>query len=150
MSLKDRIAADLKVAMKAKDQVRLDTLRSVLSAFSYGKIEAGADLGDDDQLEVVKKLAKQRSDSIEAFKKGGRAELVAKETREREILLTYLPARKTADDIRPAVRAQLESLPAAERTMAGAMKAVMPALKDDTDGNTIRQVVTEELKALGG
>src|SRR6202023_2802045 len=97
--------------MKARDQVRLDTLRSVISAFNYRRIEAGAELSDVDQVAVVQKLVKQRSDSIEQFTKAGRTELADKETREREILQNYLPAQKSADDIREIVRAALASLP---------------------------------------
>ena len=104
MTLGERIASELKEAMKAKDQVRIDTLRSALSAFSYKKIEAG------------------------------RAAL--------------LPAQKSAEDIRPAVRAALATLPPDQRNQGAAMKLVMPGLKGETDGSTIRQVVLEELGAL--
>ena len=148
MTLKDRIGAELKEAMKARDQVRIDTLRSALSAFSYKKIEAGRELAESDQVEIVRKLIKQRSDSIEEFQKGGRQDLVDKETREREILSALLPPQKGADDIRSAVRAALATLPAEQRNQGSAMKLVMPQLRGEADGNTIRQVVLEELKAL--
>jgi uncharacterized protein YqeY len=148
LTLKDRIGAELKEAMKARDQVRVDTLRSALSAFSYKKIEAGRELEESDQVEIVRKLIKQRSDSIEEFQKGRRQDLVDKETREREILSALLPPQKSADDIRPAVRAALATLPAEQRNQGSAMKLVMPQLRGEADGNTIRQVVLEELKAL--
>ena len=147
-SLKERIAADLKEAMKAKDQVRLDTLRSALSAFSYKKIEAGRELDGTDQVDVVRKLVKQRTDSIVEFERGNRPELAAKEARERDILSALLPAQKSAQDIRPAVRAALETLAPEARNTGNAMKTVMPQLKGEADGATIRQVVLEELKAL--
>ena len=69
MAVKDQITADLKEAMKARDQVRLDTLRSVLSAFTYKRVEAGHDPTDDEQLALVQKLVKQRNDSITEFGK---------------------------------------------------------------------------------
>jgi uncharacterized protein YqeY len=147
MSLKDRISGDLKDAMRAKDQLRLDTLRSAISAFSYRKIEAGRELGDDEQVDVVRKLVKQRSDSISEFGKAGRTDLVEKETRERDILAALLPAQKTAEDIRPAVRAALASLAPEQRNQGAAMKLLMPALRGETDGGTIRAVVVEELRA---
>jgi uncharacterized protein YqeY len=147
--LKDRIAADLKEAMKAKDQVRLDTLRSALSAFSYKRIEAGRELEEPDQIDVVRKLIKQRSDSIVEFEKGNRPELAAKEGRERDILAALLPAQKGPEDIRPAIRAALAALPPESRNQGAAMKTVMPVLKGEADGAVIRQVVLEELKALG-
>jgi uncharacterized protein YqeY len=150
VSLKDRITAELKVAMKARDQVRLDTLRSALSAFSYKKIEAGRELEDADQVDVVRKLVKQRTDSIVEYERGHRPELAAKEALEREILSSLLPAQKSADEIRPVVRAALAALPPEGRNQGAAMKAVMPQLKGEADGALIRQVVLDELKALAG
>jgi uncharacterized protein YqeY len=145
MSVKDQISTDLKDAMRARDQVRLDTLRSVLSAFTYKRVEAGHDLSDEEQLAVVQRLVKQRSDSIVEFEKAGRSELVAKESREREILQTYLPAQKSPDEVRALVRAALTGLPADGRNQGAAMKAVMPQLRGLADGNLVRQIVTEEL-----
>ena len=86
MTLKDRIASDLKEAMGASDQVRLDTLRSALSGFTYKTIEAGRELSDADELEAVRKQVKQRSDSLAEFEKAGRPDLVEPKRAEREIL----------------------------------------------------------------
>jgi uncharacterized protein YqeY len=144
-SVKDRISADLKEAMKARDRVRLDALRSVLSAFTYKRVEAGHDPTDDEQLAVVQRLVKQRNDSIAEFGKAGRTELVEKETRERDILQQYLPAQKSADEVRAIVRAAIAGIPAEGRNQGAAMKVVMPQLKGLADGNAVRQMVTEEL-----
>jgi uncharacterized protein len=144
-NVKEQISADLKEAMKARDQVRLDTLRSVLSAFTYKRVEAGHDPSDDEQLAVVQKLVKQRNDSIAEFTKAGRAELAEKETRERDILQHYLPAQKSADDVREIVRAAIAGIPQEGRNQGAAMKVVMPQLKGLADGNIVRQIVTEEL-----
>jgi uncharacterized protein YqeY len=149
LTLKERIASELKEAMKAREQLRVDTLRSALSAFSYKKIEAGRELEEADQVDVVRKLVKQRTDSIAEYEKGNRPELAAKEAQERDILATLLPPQKGPEDIRAFVRAALEALAPADRNQGAAMKAVMPTLKGETDGNTIRQVVLEELKSLG-
>lgn len=148
MALKETISAELKEAMKARDQVRLDTLRSALSAFSYRKIEAGRELDDADQVEIVRRLVKQRTDSIVEFERGNRPELAAKEARERDILSALLPGQKSADDIRPLVRAALEALPPEQRNVGAAMKAVMPRLRAEADGATIRQAVQDELRSL--
>src|ERR1700693_1140602 len=134
--------------MKARDQVRIDTLRSALSAFSYRKIEAGREPEESDQIDIVRKLVKQRSDSIQEFHKGGRQDLVDKETREREILNAFLPPQKSAEDIRPLVRAALATLPAEQRNQGAAMKLGLPQLRGEADGNVIRQVVVEELGNL--
>jgi uncharacterized protein YqeY len=145
MAVKDAITSDLKEAMKARDQVRLDTLRSVLSAFTYKRVEAGHDPTDDEQLAVVQKLVKQRNDSIAEYGKAGRAELVEKETRERDILTKYLPEQKSAEEVREVVKSALAGLPPEGRNQGAAMKAVMPLLKGLADGNVVRQIVTEEL-----
>jgi uncharacterized protein YqeY len=149
LTLKERIASELKEAMKAREQLRVDTLRSALSAFSYKKIEAGRELEEADQVDVVRKLVKQRTDSIAEYEKGNRPELAAKEAQERDILATLLPPQKGPEDIRAFVRSALEALAPTDRNQGAAMKAVMPTLKGETDGNTIRQVVLEELKSLG-
>jgi uncharacterized protein len=143
--LKDRIAADLKEAMRARDQLRLDTLRSALSGFTYKRSEAGADLSDADELAVVSRLVKQRADSLTEFEKAGRTELADKERAEREILMAYMPQQKSADDVRAIVREALTALPADGRNQGALMKAVMPQLKGVADGNLVRQIVTEEL-----
>ena len=143
--LKDRIASDLKEAMRARDQLRLDTLRSAISGFTYKRSEAGADLSDADELAVVSRLVKQRADSLAEFEKAGRTELAEKERAEREILMAYLPQQKSAADVRAIVREALASLPADGRNQGALMKLVMPQLKGVADGNLVRQIVTEEL-----
>jgi uncharacterized protein len=143
--LKDRIAADLKEAMRARDQLRLDTLRSALSGFTYKRSEAGADLSDADEISVVQRLVKQRADSLGEFEKAGRTELAEKERAEREILMAYLPQQMSADEIRAIVREAAASLPADGRNQGALMKLVMPKFKGVADGNQVRQVVTEEL-----
>ncbi len=148
MTPSERISGELKDAMRAKDQVRIDTLRSALSAFSYKKIEAGRELSEEDQLDVLRKQLKQRNDSIAEFTKGKRLDLVEKESRERDILAALLPAQKSAGDIRPLIRTTLAGLPPDQRNQGAAMKLVMPQLKGEADGATIREVVLEELKAL--
>jgi uncharacterized protein len=145
MSIKDDITADMKEAMRARDQVRLDTLRSVVSAFTYKRKEAAEDLSEADQLAIVQRLVKQRGDSIEQFRKAGRTELVDKETRERDILQKYLPAQKSPDEIRAAVRDALAGLPPEGRNQGALMKAVLPGFKGLADGNVVRQIVSEEL-----
>jgi uncharacterized protein len=145
--LKDRIAADLKVAMKARDQLRLDTLRSAISGFTYKRSEAGVDLSDADEVAVVQRLVKQRTDAVGEYEKAGRTDLAEKERAEREILAAYLPAQKSPDEIREVVRGIIGGLPPDGRNQGAVMKAVMPQLKGQADGNLIRTIVTEELRS---
>ena len=146
MSIKEKISADLKEAMKARDQVRMDTLRSVLSAMTYKTTESQKELSTEDELAIIQKQVKQRQDSIAEFSKAGRQELVEKETAEREILAKYLPAQKSEDEIRKIVLAIIEGLKPEERNQGAVMKVVMPQLKGIADGNLVRQVVTDALK----
>mgnify|MGYP000288807478 FL=1 len=157
MSLKEKISADLKEAMKARDQVRVDTLRSALSAFSYKKLEAKpsdkdgtasekTELSPEEELAVLQKQVKQRNDSIAEFTKANRTELVSKEVAERDILAAYLPAQKSEAEVRDLVKTIIDGLPADGRNQGAAMKAVMPQLKGVADGNLVRQIVTELLK----
>ena len=144
-ALKDRIQREMTDAMKARDQLRVDTLRSALSGFTYKRTEAGKDLSDDDELDVVRRQVKQRNDSFSEYSKVGRADLADKEARERDILMVYLPAQKSADEIRSVVKAAVAALPAEGRNAGAVMKSVMPALKGLADGNLVRQIVAEEL-----
>ena len=146
-ALKDRIAGDLKEAMKAREQLRVDTLRSALSAFTYKRTEAGNDLTDADELDVVRKQVKQRGDAFTEFQKAGRTDLADKEAKEREILLAYLPAQKSADEVRSIVKGTISELPEGKRDQGSVMKVVMPQLKGLADGNLVRQIVSEELSA---
>jgi uncharacterized protein len=131
--------------MRARDQLRLDTLRSALSGFIYKRTESGKDLTDADEIEVVTRQVKQRADSLAEFEKAGRAELAEKERKEREILLAYLPAQRSPEEVREIVQSVLAELPADQRNMGAVMKVVMPQLKGVADGNLVRQIVTEEL-----
>ncbi len=145
-TIKDRIASDLKEAMKARDQLRLDTLRSALSGFTYKRTESGVDLSDSDELEVVGRLVKQRADSVAEFERAGRTDLAEKERAEREILLAYLPAQRSPEEIREIVQRAIGELPEGTRNQGAVMKAVMPQLRGLADGNLVRQIVAEALE----
>jgi uncharacterized protein YqeY len=146
-ALKDRIAADLKEAMKARDQLRVDTLRSALSGFTYKRTEAGVDLTDADELEVVRKQVKQRNDAHAEYNKAGRSDLADKEARERDILMAYLPAQKSPEEVRTIVRAIITELPGQTRNQGAVMKLAMAQLKGVADGNLVRTTVEEELRS---
>ncbi len=144
MSVKDDISTALKEAMKARNQVKLDTLRSALSAFTYKRVEAGHDLSDEEMLDAIRKQVKQRNDSITEYVKAGRQELADKEQVERDILAEFLPATKTPEEVRSIVKTAIGSLAADARNQGAIMKIVMPQVKG-VDGNLVRTIVTEEL-----
>ncbi len=131
--------------MRARDQLRLNTLRSALSGFIYKRTEGGHELSDADELDVVRRLVKQRADSLAEFDKAGRTDLAEKERTEREILLGYLPAQRSATQVREIVQSVLAELPPESRNAGAVMKIVMPQLRGQADGNLVRQIVTELL-----
>jgi hypothetical protein len=145
-ALKERISSDLKEAMRARDQLRLDTLRSALSGFTYKRTEAGSDLSDEDEMAVVQRLVKQRNDSLAEFEKAGRQDLADKERAERDILKVYLPAQKSPEEVRDAVKAIIAELPDGAVNQGSVMKAAMAQLRGVADGKLISQIVGEELK----
>ncbi|MBS2009183.1 MAG: GatB/YqeY domain-containing protein [Cyanobacteria bacterium SZAS TMP-1] len=146
MGVKEQIEADLKEAMKARNQLGVDTLRSALSAFGYKKVEKnGAELTEEELLAVLQKQVKQRNDSIAEYNKAGRTELAGREVQERDMLIKYLPAQKSEAEVREMVRQIIDGLPADARNQGNAMKAVMPKLKGLADGNLVRQIVGELL-----
>lgn len=147
MSLKEKISADLKEAMKARDQLKIDTLRSAISAFTYKKVEKGVDLTEEEELAALQKQVKQRNDSIAEYTKAGRNDLLDKEIKERDILAHYLPAQKSEEEIRALVRGIINGIPAEGRNQGAVMKVVMPQMKGVADGNLVHQIVTDELKS---
>ena len=150
MSLNDQLAEDLKQAMKARDTVRLRTLRLLRSAFKEKEIaerQGGqAHLSDDTYLAVLQKQAKQRRDAIEQYEQAGRDDLVATEREELDIIETYLPKQLDDAAIRSVVEEAIAATGAASmRDMGKVMGAVMPKLKGRADGRRINTIARELL-----
>lgn len=148
MSLKDKVDTDLKDALRAKDQLRLDVLRQVKTAIKLKEVEgSGVAACDDAQvLKIFAMLTKQRRDSIEQFTKGGRADLAAKEAAELAILESYLPTQINE----AALRAVVQEVIAAEgatgaKDMGRVMKAVLARVAGQADGKLVSQLVKEYL-----
>jgi uncharacterized protein YqeY len=134
-------------AMKAKDQVRLSTLRMLKTALMNREIERGRALDDTEALQVVSALVKQRRDSIEQFAKGGRQDLVAKETAEIAILESYLPPAVDAGELDRTIDEAIRSTGATSaKDLGKVMKAVMAALAGKTvDGKAVNELVRRKL-----
>lgn len=150
MSLKEKIAQDLKNAMKSGDSFKRDTLRLLDSAIKNAEIEKKKreeGLGDEEVLEVISRAAKQHNDSIEQFEKGGRPELAEKEKSELEILKAYLPAQLSEDDIRQVVKEIIAGAGEVKlQDMGRIMGQAMGRMKGKADGNVVKKIVGEELK----
>lgn len=140
--LQDRLAAELNAARKAQDKALTLVLGTILSDTKNREIELKRPLTDDDVIDVLRKGVKRRRESVEAYEKGGRAELAAQEAAEVVALERYLPAMASEDDIRNAVRA---AIAAGAKGVGPVMGAVMPQFKGRADGGMINRVVREEL-----
>jgi len=145
MSLHQTIKDEVKKSMIARDEIRTMTLRSVLAAYTneiITKKVAGDTLGDDDALAVIKRLVKQRKDSIDQFTKGGRPELAEAEVKEMKILETFLPASMPKDEIRKVAEAMKAKLGVADKSGAGKLiGAISKELKGKAEGSDIKEVV---------
>ena len=147
MSLQDKLLDDMKAAMRERDPIRLSCIRMVRSAINYAEIDKRCALDDAGVLAVIEKDAKRHRESIEAFQKGNRAELVAKEEAELKILLSYLPQQLTADEIVAAATEVIAQVGAKGPGDMGKVMAVLaPRLKGKADGRLISQTVQGLLK----
>src|SRR5438874_9691362 len=149
MTLQDRIDADLKDAMRAKEAGKLSVLRGLKSALKYAEIEkADAALDDSAAVQVIRKQVKQRQDSIESFEKGGRPELAAKEKEELSILQSYLPQAMSADEISKIVRETIAEVGASSKVQMGVvMKALQGKVAGRADGKSLSAEVQKQLGA---
>ena len=147
MSLKDQIISDMTAAMKAKDATRTSTLRLVKAAIVNREKDRGAQLDDEEVTKLLRSQVKQRRDSVEHYQKGGRPELVEKETAEIAVIESYLPQAASAEEIEGAVAAAIAETGAASiKDMGAVMKAVMLRLAGkNADGRTVSETVKQKL-----
>src|SRR4051812_48210694 len=144
MSLKDRITEDMKAAMRAKDTDRLGAIRLLNAAIKQKEVDERVTLDDAAVTGILDKMLKQRKDSIDAFEKAGRTDLVDKEKAEVAVLQAYLPARLSADEIAAEVKAIVTELGAKG---PGDMGKVMGAVKQRLAGKADMGQVSAAVKA---
>ena len=149
MSLFNDVTAAIADAMRKQDAARLGPLRMLKAAFMNKSVEKGRDLDDAEERQVVNSLVKQRRDSIEQFAKGGRQDLVDKETAEIAVLEAYLPpAVDPAALDRAVAEAIAETGATSPKDMGKVMKAAMARLAGQTvDGKTVNELVRRKLGA---
>ena len=143
--LSQQIRSDMTAAMKVRDALRVATLRGALAAFTNELVAKGRKptekLADNDAVTVLKRLAKQRKDSIEQFQAGGRADLADEEKAQLAILEKYVPAGATREEVEKVAKAKIIEF-GADRSKAGQLVgAVMKELKGRADGNLVKEVV---------
>ena|SRR5690242_2534289 len=149
MTVQQRVDSDLKEAMRAKDATKVGVLRMLKSALKYATIAksgAESELSDAEAIQVIRKQAKQRQDSIESFEKGGRTELADKEKEELALLNTYLPQAMSSEELEEIVRETIAELDATSKAQMGAvMKALQAKAGGRVDGKTLSAEVGRQL-----
>ncbi len=145
-TLLDKINIDLKNAVLAGDSTRVSTLRFLLSSLHNAKIERGEELADSEILAEIAKDAKRHRESIEAFEKGNRADLTAKEKKELAILEEYLPEQMSQKQIEMIVDGAIKEIGASETADIGrVMQAVMSKVKGQIGGQVVSEIVKAKL-----
>jgi len=149
--LQQKIREDLKDAMRAKDNLRLQTLRGALAAFTNELVSKSMkpteDVPDDMATIVLKRLAKQRKDSAEQFEKGGRPELAEKEMAELKIIEAYLPEKASAEAIEKVALAKMKELNITGVDGIGKLTgAIVKEFAGSADGTDVREVLQKLLK----
>ena len=150
-TVRERIDADLKDAMRSKNELVTSTLRMLKSAIKYKEVEPGATnpLPDGGILQIINTLIKQRRDSIEQFKSGGRPEMAEKEEQEISVLQNYLPKQLTPDELRAEVQAAITEAGAkSAKDMGAVMKVLTPKLQGRAEGRAISEEVKNQLSKL--
>jgi hypothetical protein len=147
---KAELKEELKKSMLARDADKTSVLRMVVSALGYYEIEkggAGYEATEEDVMDILQRQVKQRRDSIEQFKAGGREDLVENETKELKMLDVYLPAQMGEEDITKLVDEAIASTGASTpQDMGKVMGALMPKTKGKADGNLVSKIVREKLQ----
>lgn len=134
--------------MKARDETRVSTLRMVMTAVKNREVELGHQLSDEETIDVISKEAKRRRESIDAFGKAGRAELVDKETAELAVLQAYLPEMLSDEELERLVDEAIAGSGATSpKEMGAVMKIVAPQTKGRADGAAVSALVKRKLGA---
>ncbi len=147
MLLWEKLADDMKAAMKAGDALRVSVIRLVRSEVRNAEIAKGAPLTEDEVMQVVAKEAKRRREAIEQFQKGNRTDLVEKETAELQILSQYLPEQLDQAEVVRIAREVISELQAASKSDKGkVMSVLMQRVRGRADGKLVSQIVDSLLE----
>lgn len=148
MSIKEQLMADMKAAMKAKEEEKLalNTIRMARAHIRQAEIDNGhADFNDDQVLAVLRKEVKQRKETLSEIESSGREDLVEQTKAEIDVLEKYLPAEMTPEAVEAAVKEIVDAMDPGQKNMGSVMKAVMAKLKGQADGKLINQIVRKLL-----
>jgi uncharacterized protein YqeY len=146
MSLKEKIRQDMVSATKSRDLVALSTLRMLLASVKNREIELRKEADDAEVMKIIATSIKQRNESVELYDKGGRSDLVEKETREKEVLEAYLPPQMNREDLVSLIEEVISEVGAlGVRDIGKVMKDLMPRVTGRADGKEVSDLVREIL-----
>ncbi|MDY3304903.1 MAG: GatB/YqeY domain-containing protein [Clostridia bacterium] len=146
MTLKERLAEDLKLSMKEKDSVKKNTVQSIRTAVLQIEKDKKVTLDDEGVIEVIAKELKKRKDVLPEYEKSGREDLIAGLKREIEIVTAYLPSQLSRDELDEIVKDAVQSTGASSmRDMGKIMQAVMPKVKGRADGKAVNEIAKKYL-----
>lgn len=140
--LNDRLRADLNAARRQRDKLRTVVLSTTISEVRNREIEMGRDATDDDVVEVLSRAIKQRREAAEQIRDAGRSEMADREESEAALLMSYMPAQLSEDEVRAHVR---DAIAAGATSVGTVMAAVMPKVKGRFEGRETNRIVREEL-----
>lgn len=147
MSLKEKLAEDLKTSMKNKDIIRKNTITMVRAAIKQREVDERIQLEDEEIIDIISKQLKEKRNAIEDFTKGERQDLVELTKKEMDILLGYLPKQLTEGEIEKIVMETIDEVGAKTiKDMGLVMKSVMPKVKGRADGNTVSKIVKKHIE----
>ncbi|MDI3494652.1 MAG: uncharacterized protein PWQ72_779 [Pseudothermotoga sp.] len=146
MTLKERLAFDLKDAMKNRNEAKIRTVRLLMSAIKNFEVEKMAQATDEEIVQIMIKEAKKRIESIDMYKQAGRNDLVSEEQEELDIINSYLPEQMSEDEIRQLVMKIIrQNNLSSPKDLGAAMKLIMPQVKGKADGKLVNKIVKEYL-----
>lgn len=147
MSLKEKLNQEMKAALKGREKTRLSTIRLIRDAVEKKEIDQGREeLDDDGIIKVISTMARKGEEAIELFKKGGRQDLVDEETRQVDVLKSFLPQQLSMKEIESLIDEAIEEAKAVDMGDLGkVMKILMPKVSGKSDGKTVNQMVRERL-----
>jgi len=144
MSLKENLLSDIKGALKAKESLKLNTIRGLVSEIKNREIDLRRELGGDEIISIISTQIKKRKEAAALFKKGGRNDLFEQESQEMVILQEYLPEQVSEDELRRRVQEVITELGIAEmKDLGRVMKVIIPEFKGRADNGQIKNLVAE-------
>ena len=147
MSLSEKLAKEMKNALKQRDKIRLSTIRLIRDAILKREIEQGRESLDDDGItKVISTMVRKSEEAVEDFKRGDRQDLVDQENQQLEILRSFLPQQLSMEEVRSLINDAVQEAGAADlKDLGKVMKILMPKISGRADGGTVNQMVRERL-----